>query len=312
MDIAASPEYDLLERINEHGPFSAYRARNTKSGAICFLKSVRFDRPDTVEGFRQHVLNALRLQNSLRNSHVIKATRVTPSADSVLVEYPWLDRADWIPASEMTSLANLTAVLVKVCFVLDYLHQFDFVHGDAKLHNFMVSRRSGRLHVRAGDLELLCRNGSTPHSVIFGSPEHIAPEILANDRIVFQSDQYSIGVSLGKLLDSLSEQEREAGGQAAANLLALKDQLCQPDYHQRPRHLLDACHKNNLISSEEYAGYLHRLLRSGNMAVRRRARSTLLTDSWSRAFVCTDSLLKQSVTILLLRLPIRLSPCAPL
>ena len=100
---------------------------------------------------------------------------------------------------------------------------------------------------------------------MFGTPKHIAPEILENRAVVVQSDSYSFGVSLEKCLDR-AESNGKIGSRSSAptrNLRSLCKALQEPDYIRRPRYLLQALRDHDIIDGRQFESSQKTLLAAG-------------------------------------------------
>jgi len=145
----------------------------------------------------------------------------------------------------------------------DLLHSFDLVHGDLKIENFLIRSAGQRTEYALVDLDFLCPDNSEPGSRVFGTPDHIAPEILANDRVLVQSDSYSLGVSLRRYLDALDrEPTLDNIGRTIdpVRLTALTESLRTHDFVRRPRYLLGALRDHGLLNGREFESVQKELL----------------------------------------------------
>jgi len=174
---------------------------------------------------------------------------------SIFIEYPFLDHSEWSALTPELFLRNFQTVAPQIGLVVDYLHMMGMVHCDLKLENFLIRTTPRTPRVVMMDLDFLCRENSVPEARVFGTPDHIAPEILANDRIVAQSDLYSLGISMGRCLKDLESSPMKSGvGRIPADekLAELVAEMTQQDYLRRPRFLLDSLHLYRLIDKSTF------------------------------------------------------------
>ncbi|MCP4686252.1 MAG: tetratricopeptide repeat protein [bacterium] len=143
----------------------------------------------------------------------------------------------------------------QIGIAVDYVHLMGLVHCDLKLENFLIRVEGPSPEIVLVDLDFLCHENSDPEGRVFGTPDHIAPEIVANDRIVIQSDMFSLGVSLADWLSRIATTS-SAGG--PSNIVAdermgqLVKKLTSTDHLRRPRYLLEALHRYHLIDLSNF------------------------------------------------------------
>jgi len=108
--------------------------------------------------------------------------------------YPYV--AESVALDRETLRQNCRQFLYQMFSALDFLHCMGYVHCDLKRENFRVLRRGETCRVLLSDFDFLITAGTPPKGLVFGSPLHIAPEILRDEIVLPQSDYYSLGVML--------------------------------------------------------------------------------------------------------------------
>ena len=94
--------------------------------------------------------------------------------------------------------------------VLDALaetHAAGFVHADVKSDNVLVEeRRDGRAVARLFDFGLACdrRGNRGIDTVVYGTPEYMAPEVIRGERPCPGTDLYGVGIMLYELLTGVT------------------------------------------------------------------------------------------------------------
>ncbi len=231
--------YEFEERLSATPQIETWLAVEVATGHRCVVKKVAPEADaDTINAILD---TSYRCQRELRAPNIINCRRKRLEKGQVLVEYPLLDRQQWHPLTPERFWSHFPDSLIQVCQVVDYLHMIGLVHGDLKLENFLCRPRDDRLECALVDLDFLCRDNSKPGGRVFGTPDHIAPEIIANDRVVTQSDNYSLGIALQRYLAALDQLTALSSAVTATDrdrLTALIRQLCEADYVTRPDYLL--------------------------------------------------------------------------
>jgi transcriptional regulator with GAF, ATPase, and Fis domain len=203
------------------------------------------------------LIESYNYQRKLKSGIILKAARKVHEKGNLFIEYPLLDEARWRLLTPQSFRENYPSILVQMCTAVDYLHLLGLVHGDLKLSNFRVDLSRPAQRVILVDLDFLTAADSPVNARIFGTPEHIAPEILINDRIFPESDGYSLGVSLRACLAAWEQDDGTAGNGGAEpaidGLAAFCRSLTMKDPGQRPRSLVEGLFQCGIISDEMFA-----------------------------------------------------------
>ncbi len=250
-----SKAYRFDRLMAENDMCQSWWATRIASGRKCFIKTISPTNMLNVSALKEILSDSFACQKGAYSYKVLWARRKRLEAGNLFVEYPYLDTEVWRELTPEDFRADFSSILLQICIVIDYLHLLDLVHCDLKLSNFLVNSVNGSRSVILVDLDFLCKTDSRPKAKILGTPEHIAPEIRANDRITTQSDNYSLGVSLAKLIEHLESRARSADESAAVDiekLRAFTAQLTQDDPVRRPRSLVEGLRQYGLIDEPAY------------------------------------------------------------
>ena len=91
-------------------------------------------------------------------------------------------------------------IIKQLCSALYYLHQSNYIYYDLKLENILVSEISNKPVIKLIDLGFAQNISQVSESIIRGTSEYIAPEILRKENHDFRVDLYSLGILLYKLV----------------------------------------------------------------------------------------------------------------
>ncbi len=242
--------YTLKKLLSQNEMCQSWLAVDNQAGTDCFVKTINPDSSVDKAVAASILQNSYSLQRRLRNSRIITAVRKQLSGGSLYVEYRYLDRDVWQQLTEDFFWRFPRSILIQMFLLVDLLHLREVVHCDLKLGNFLVKTVGDEPELILVDLDFLVEAGASPKGRVFGTPNHIAPEILANDTIVAQSDNYSLGVALKNCLGYLDNLGGDAGQCASSvveRLSRLTDRLTMEDPLLRPYNLLDALLKAELV-----------------------------------------------------------------
>ncbi len=227
--------YSFDRHLSENNLCQTWAGRRLDGDVPCLLKTTVDDSSVDQEQAKSLLVESYRMQIALRSHRVITACRRRTERGRLIIEYPWLDPDVWTELTPALFWKHLDAVFPQICRITDYLHTMGYVHCDLKLSNFLIKKTGEIPEMVMIDMDFLSRAKTSPKGKILGTREHVAPEITENDRIVVQSDNYSLGVSLEHYLAEsgclVSDQRRKA-------VEVLIEDLIQTDYLRRPRSLV--------------------------------------------------------------------------
>jgi serine/threonine-protein kinase len=201
--------YVLRDRIGEGGMgcvFLADQPAMARTVAIKVLRPELVACPGHVRRMREEALVAQRV----RSPHcvaVIESGVLPDGAPYVAMEHVAGRSLGRVIADEPIPLARAIDLLDQILRALAATHDAGIIHADVKSDNFLVERTPGGDHVTLIDFGL-ARLAASPGRVeledgeviVSGTPEYMAPEVIAGDPPVLASDLYGAGVILYELL----------------------------------------------------------------------------------------------------------------
>ncbi len=247
--------FDFQRLVSENNLCQSWKAVNLETREDCLVKTPTAT-SDVGHNTGKAILGeSFRCQKSIRSALIARATGKHLAYGSLFVEYPYLDPSEWTALTPELFLQHFQSAAPQIGLSVDYLHMLGLVHCDLKLDNFLIRTNGRSARVVMMDLDFLCKENSEPEAKVLGTPEHIAPEIIANDRIVTQSDMYSLGISLGNCLKAAGSGLAKGASRstlADERLADLVEDMTQPDHLHRPRFLLESLHLYHLIDRSTF------------------------------------------------------------
>ncbi len=192
------------------------------------------------------------LQKHIKCRNILTANKIRREHSHIFIEFPYLEPSQWSPLDlnlYSSDFSSMTKVMASMAVIVDFIHTMGYVHGDLKLGNFLVRQGRNGPELKLIDLEFLQNSDQPPRHKIFGTPGHIAPEIIKNDIILARSDVYSLGMSLRIQLENLTVDRRSG---IPDELRAFIEDLTRESYFRRPWYVLDSLHNHGLIDDEIY------------------------------------------------------------
>jgi len=250
--------YKVVKNLSNNDLINSLIAEDNESGERFFIKEV-----NSVSEHHQIIKTVLKNSFSLQQDLKCDLFNISFSREidngSPYYLYPYLDESKWIPLTPKSVLDNPVEIISRLSLIIDYLHLLNYVHCDLKLSNFLINNSGKTPVLKLIDLDFLCKSESKPKGKIFGTPEHVPPEILNNEIILTQSDNFSIGVALNKCNEYLSKNDSD-------NKL-LSNQLCNlvnilTDHNpvNRPLFLTDAFYNAGIMKEEKFDNCNRKLL----------------------------------------------------
>jgi Nif-specific regulatory protein len=247
--------FKLEKLISENNLAQSWYATELKTRRKCFIKSpaqnLDID-PDSVKSILAHSFHC---QKALRSRKILTAHGKYSEDGELFIEYPYIDLSKWRTVTPESFWGHFPQVLLEVCIVIDYLHLMGLVHGDLTLSNILMNTNYEVLQVKLIDLDFLTTSHSSLKAKIFGTPEHMAPEILENDVITPESDNYSLGVCLKTYMKFLVDKPSLSYPRMASSLeklSALAGNLTETDRLRRPRILTAALYEHKIVDRQTF------------------------------------------------------------
>jgi hypothetical protein len=192
--------YRVMDRLG-HGAIAevvrAYDQRAGREVALKVLYPVLRESPIVVERFRREV----ELGRRIEDRHVLRIHQVDDSDGFlylVMDFHPGGDLADRLARRGRLTPSALGVLARQLCAALGAAHRAGVIHRDLKPSNILVGPASG-LDVRLCDFGLARSaegSGLTTSAAVLGTPEYMAPEVIAEGHADPRSDLYSLGVVL--------------------------------------------------------------------------------------------------------------------
>jgi serine/threonine-protein kinase len=201
--------YVLRDRIGEGGMGSVFLASQPALDRTVAIKVMHTElavSPEHVVRFREEARIASRVRSASCVS-VIDTGALADGTPYLVMEYIAGQSLGQLIADDDLPLPRALDLFAQVLGALGAIHALGIVHADIKSDNFLVENRGGRDHVRLIDFGL-ARLAGVPYEpdlengevMVSGTPEYMAPEIVAGQPPSAASDLYAAGTILYELL----------------------------------------------------------------------------------------------------------------
>jgi serine/threonine protein kinase len=233
--------YVLRDRIGEGGMGSVFLASQPaleRTVAIKILHPELAGSSRHASRFRQEARIACRVR-SPSCATVIDCSALDDGTPYLVMEYVPGQSLGQLIAEDDLPLPRALDLFAQVLRALGAIHDLGIIHGDIKSDNFLVENRGGRDHVTLIDFGL-ARLAAAPYEpdmedgevMVSGTPEYMAPEVVAGKPPSTASDLYAAGAILYELLTGTMP----FGGGSAVDIMlrqardpAIPPSLCAPE-----------------------------------------------------------------------------------
>lgn len=241
-----SEKYQLIKRISQNDVSQSWVAAENNSSKSYFIKLISENNCLDLKTKTQVLKQSFNLQKKIRTVAIPSAIGKISRGSKIAVIYPFFERTNWKTLSVSLFNKYFPDTIIQMCQIVDYLHLLDIVHCDLKLENFVIYEKNGKPEIRLLDLDFIMKVGDVPNAMVFGSPGHIAPELLKNRPVSWQTDNYSFGVMIQNCLEEMEEYDCE--GLIPKNSFAsMSLALTNEDRLKRPASLLGCLEEFKII-----------------------------------------------------------------
>jgi serine/threonine protein kinase len=209
--LAAAPDLDLppllggryriTRRLGQGSIAQVVAARDEHSGAEVALK-VLYRNLRSNEVVTGRFKREVQVVRRIRHAHVVRIDDLIDDQGLlflVMELHAGGDLADRLAAGGPLPAPALRLLASQVCGALEAAHRAGVVHRDVKPQNILVGSDPAALDTRLCDFGLARTAdlaGLTTRATVLGTPEYMAPEVIADGYADPRSDLYSLGVVL--------------------------------------------------------------------------------------------------------------------
>jgi serine/threonine-protein kinase len=195
-------DYRLLERLGRGGMATTHRAERLADGAVVVVKIPHehlLDDREFVERFvREGALGATIHHPNIIRIFAAGLHEGKPFIAMELVEGETLEsrlaRDGALPPAVAMEIAR------GIALALDYAHVKGVIHRDVKPDNVMLAKDSSVKVMDFGIARVTAAPGLTATNTFLGTPVYSAPEAIDPNEVTTQSDLYSLGIVLYRML----------------------------------------------------------------------------------------------------------------
>jgi eukaryotic-like serine/threonine-protein kinase len=190
----------VVEPIGSGAFGQVYRAWDTRLDREVALKLLPADSDDG-NARASSIIEEGRLLARVRHPNIVTIYGAARIGDTIGL---WMERIDGETVEQRLSRESLKAsdaieIGIQICHAVSAVHKAGLLHRDIKAQNVMLANDGRAVLMDFGTGRELARASASTTSLA-GTPLYLAPELLRGDDATIQSDIYSLGVLLYRMV----------------------------------------------------------------------------------------------------------------
>lgn len=181
--------------------YLAYDAFTERQVAIKLIKPEALDDPEQGRGFRRLLASEAALAGRLKHPHIVGIYDASLAADKCYIVMEYVDGHaldDHTNPDALLPVEKVVEIAFKCALALDFSARNGVIHRDIKPANIMLCG-NGEVKIADFGAALLTTSDKTQLMGV-GSPAYMSPEQIRLDPLNHQTDIYSLGVTMYRLL----------------------------------------------------------------------------------------------------------------
>ena len=196
--------YEIIRKLGSGGTSTVYLALDSFSNQQVAIKLFNLDTvrdPTLARAHRKLLLTEASLVGKLSHPHIAKILDAVMEGDVNYVVMEYVEGStleQYTAVDKLLPVSTIAEIAYKCCKALEYAEHQGVIHRDIKPANILLQ---GETNIKISDFgsAALQNDQSTQVSGV-GSPAYMSPEQVKEHKLTHQTDIYSLGVVMYKLL----------------------------------------------------------------------------------------------------------------
>ncbi len=200
--------------------YLAYDAFSERQVALKLINSATLSDPEHGHTFRKLLANEASLAGRIVHPHIMEIYDASLSAERNYIVMEYVEGETLEKYSQPESLLpveKVVEIIFKAALALEFASRHGVIHRDIKPANIMLCA-NGDIKIADFGAAVLTRSEET-QVVGVGSPAYMSPEQIRQDTLTQQTDIYSLGVAMYRLLTGRMPFEAESNYGLANRIL---------------------------------------------------------------------------------------------
>lgn len=198
-------KFQILRVIDKGATSTVYLAEDPFTGqqvAIKVALQAAFSDPLNGEKFQKMFINEASLAGKLRHPHIVSVYDAGVEDDQhyIVMEYvPGHTLERYSTPNSLLPYDDVIEIMFKCCSALDYAARHGVIHRDIKPANLLIVEGTD---VKISDFGTALMENADHTQIVepVGSPAYMSPEQIRGEKLTHQTDIYSLGVVMYRLL----------------------------------------------------------------------------------------------------------------
>ena len=197
-------KYEIIRELGHGATSTVYLALDPFSNEQVAVKLFNMDAlqdNSRAKALRKLLLNEASLAGKLNHPHIVKIHDAVMDGDTNYMVMEYVEGETLEKLAEVDHLLPLNQVaeiIYKCCKALDYAQHQGVIHRDIKPANILLC---GESDIKISDFgSALIESQQTTQVSGVGSPAYMSPEQIKEQVLTFQTDIYSLGVTMYRML----------------------------------------------------------------------------------------------------------------
>lgn len=197
-------KYEIIKELGHGATSTVYLALDTFSNEKVALKLFNLEAlqdNSRAKALRKLLQTEASLAGKLNHPHIVKIHDAVMDGEInyMVMEYVEGETLEKLAeVDHLMPLAQVAEIIYKCCKALDYAQHQGVIHRDIKPANILLS---GESDIKISDFgSALIESQQTTQVSGVGSPAYMSPEQIKEQPLTFQTDIYSLGVTMYRLL----------------------------------------------------------------------------------------------------------------
>jgi serine/threonine protein kinase len=198
-------KFQILRVIDKGATSTVYLAEDPFTGqqvAIKVALQAAFSDPLNGEKFQKMFINEASLAGKLRHPHIVSVfdAGVEDEQHYIVMEFvPGHTLERYSTPNNLLPYDDVIEIMFKCCSALDYAARHGVIHRDIKPANLLIVEGTD---VKISDFGTALMENADHTQIVepVGSPAYMSPEQIRGEKLTHQTDIYSLGVVMYRLL----------------------------------------------------------------------------------------------------------------
>ena len=197
-------KFQIIRELGRGATSTVYLAHDTFNDREVAIKVFKPEiLSDTEHGntYRKLIANEAALAGRLNHPHIVSIYDALLGRNDgyIVMEYVQGETLEkYCHVDNLLPVDKVIEIAFKCALALDFASRNGIIHRDIKPANIMLSE-DGSVKIADFGAAILAKNDETQLTGV-GSPAYMSPEQVRNDNLTYQTDIYSLGVVMYKLL----------------------------------------------------------------------------------------------------------------